>query len=246
MKRFLFAILLFSSFPTFSQTIPDQYVDFYQDVEMASFKKKLKMIDKAIKKNPTEPWFYWMKASAYSISNDQAKTLEKYEKALTVDSSFSGGHASLARFLYNNDSTKLEKALFHINKAIQLDSSDFYFYIDRGYIFLALKKYNLAEAKAKFVLSLPEVDYLPPCQLLVETLNACGKKAELNEFIMKYDLSQFGGFMDTNFDRLLGTLYEEIGEHEKACACFQSAAQPYSWLDEEMPADLVLKLKNCN
>ncbi len=36
----------------------------------------------------------------------------------------------------------------------------------------------------------------------------------MNEFIMKHDLSQFGGFMDTNFDKLLGSLYEELGEHD--------------------------------
>ena len=245
MKQFLIAILICTSSTIFSQTIPTKHIDFYQDIEMASFKRKIKMIDKAIKKNPNEPWFYWMKASTYEHFDSKIAVVN-YEKALSIDSNFSAGHASLARFLNGTDSTKREQALYHINKAIKLDSTDFYFHIDRGYIYLALKNYDLAEAEAKYILTLPEVDYLPPCQLLVETLYACGKRTELNEFILKYDLSQFGGFMDTNFDLLLGSLYEELGENDKACACFQSAAQPYSWMDEEIPADLVLKLKSCN
>ena len=68
----------------------------------------------------------------------------------------------------------------------------------------------------------------------------------MNEILLNYDLAQFGSFMDTNFDKLLGSLYEELGEHDKAYACFQSAAQSYSWMDEEIPTDLVLKLKSCD
>jgi tetratricopeptide (TPR) repeat protein len=245
MRHFIFLLLIISNSNAYTQTIPDKYSKFYQEVEATTFKKKIKMIDKAIKKNPNEPWFYWMKASSYELF-DQSKVVENYEKALSIDSNFSGGHASLARYYFYNDSAKLEAALSHINKAIVLEPSEHYYHIDRGNIFLALKQYDLAEAEAKYVLTLPEVDYLPPCQLLVETLYACGKRTELNEFILKYDLSQFGGFMDTNFDVLLGNLYEELGEHDKACACFQAAAQPYSWMDGEIPADLVLKLKSCN
>jgi Tfp pilus assembly protein PilF len=98
MKQFLLAIILSTSSTIFSQIIPTKHIEFYQDIEMASFKKKIKMIDKAIKKSPNEPWFYLMKASTYELFDSKIAVVN-YEKALSIDSNFSAGHASLARFL---------------------------------------------------------------------------------------------------------------------------------------------------
>ena len=51
--------------------------------------------------------------------------------------------------------------------------------------------------------------------------------------------------MDTRFDMLLGKLYQEYGDTEKACMCFNAAADPYVFMDEEVPAYIADELEKC-
>jgi tetratricopeptide (TPR) repeat protein len=230
----------------FAQTIPNQLVDFYHEIEMLPYQKKFKKLNKAIKNNPNEPWYYWMTASSYEIMVNDEKTLENYEKALAIDSNFSGGHASLARFL-RDDSTKLELALKHINKAIQIEPKEDYYRNDRGEIYLALKKYDQAIIEADYLLSLSieEFDPMVSYTLKMEILYAQRNKIELKKFLQQHDITNSANFLGTDFSIVLASLYEEMGEYEKACLLYQAATEPFIMMEEEIPVKISEKLKKC-
>lgn len=246
----LLSIFIFSSFgfQLFAQMMPDKYNGLNNKINMVSFDEKFKMLDEAIEKEPNDPWYYWMKASVYDIKGEDKKVLENYEKALAINPNFSAGHGSLARFLrytYKEDMSKMNTALTHINIAIQLDPEEDYYRIDRGYIFLALKKFDLAEEEADRALTLPQFGMMEAEQLKIETLYASGKKEELTAFVKKHDLSDEGPLLDKNIAILVASIYEEIGDKEKACNLYNGIAQPYIMMDQKIPKDISAKLKKC-
>jgi len=246
----LLTLFIFSSFgpQLFAQMMPDKYNELNTKISMVSFDEIFKILDKAIKKNPNDPWYYWIKASVYDIKGEDDKVLENYEKALALDANFSPGHGSLARFMrynYEEDMSKMNIALTHINIAIQLDPEEDYYRIDRGYIYLALKKFDLAEAEADRALSLPQFGLMEAEQLKINTLYEAGKKDELTAFVKKYDLSDEGPMLGTKFATLLASIYEEIGDKEKACNLYNGIAQPYIMMDEKLPENITAKLKKC-
>lgn len=248
MRKFIFILSISFSFQIAAQTLPDQFVDFYHELEMVQFDQKFKMLDKAIKSAPNEPWYYWMIASVYDQKGDNDKAIENYEKSLKIDSNFSAGHASLGRLLrynYEEDTTKILQALEHINKAIKLEPKEDYYRIDRGYIYLLLGKFDLAENEANYTLNLLSFDIMAAEQLKIETLNLAGKKEELKEFVKQHDLSNEGEFLGTNFCVMLASVYEEMGEQNKACKLYHGAAEPYLVMEEEIPENISLKLKMC-
>lgn len=237
-------VFTFINFSFFAQNLPEKFLEFYQKLESETFDNKFKILDKAIKKNPIEPWYYWMYASVYELKNEDKKVLYYYEKAISIDSNFSEGHASLARYLYNSDSTKLNDALTHINLAIKLEPNTSYYHIDRGEIYLKLGKYDLAIEDANFELNLNESDPNNAYQLIVKTLYKQNKKNELFEFLKKNDLSQNGVF-DTDFGILLGDLYNQIGESQKACNCYKAVAEPFEMMEEKLPKEIEEKIIKC-
>lgn len=244
-KKIVITFSIICSFQLTAQTIPNKFIDFYEEIQMVEFGKKLEMLDAVIKKNPNEPWYYWMKASVYDLMNDDDKTLENYNKALVLNPEFSGAHASLARFLYNNDSTQLELALNHINKAIQLEPEDEFYHIDRGEIYLAMKKYDEAMKEADYALTLKDFDIMAAERFKIEVLHAQGKKEELKQFVKQHDLSMEGEFLGTKFALMLASVYEEMGENEKACMLYRGAAEPYLVMEEQIPEFISDKLGKC-
>ena len=215
-----------------------------KDAVSEHIENKYKILDKAIKKNPNEPWYYWMYASVYDINNEDEKVLYYYEKAISIDSNFTEGHASLARFLYSSDSSKLEKALSHINFAIKYEPFTNYYHIDRGEIYLKMGKYDLAIENANFELTLNDSDPNTAYQLIVKTLNKQNKKNELYEFLRKNDLSQ-NGFFDTDFGILLGDIYYQMGETQKACNCYNAVGNPFDMMGIKLPVEIEEKIKKC-
>jgi tetratricopeptide (TPR) repeat protein len=228
----------------YGQNLPTKYIEFYQNLETETYENKFKILDKAIDKNPKEPWYYWMYANVYVQKNDENKALYYYEKALIIDSNFSEGHASLARFLYNADSKNLEKALSHINIAIKAEPNTSYYHIDRAEIYLKLKKYELAIEDANFELTIVDSDPNTAYQIIVKALYEQNKKNELFDLLRKYDLSQNPMF-GTDFGILLGDIYYEMGEKEKACNCFRAVAEPYEMMGEKLPEEIDKKIKAC-
>ncbi|WP_300661480.1 hypothetical protein [Fluviicola sp.] len=248
MRKFIFILSISFSFQIAAQTLPDKFVDFYEELESVPFNEKFKILDKAIKNAPNEPWYYWMMASVYDLKGDNDKAIENFEKSLKIDANFSAAHASLSRLLrynYMEDTTKILQALEHINTAIKLEPKEDYYRIDRGYIYLLLGKFDLAENEANYALNLPDFDVMAAEQLKIETLNLAGKKEELKEFVKQHDLSNEGEFLGTNFCLMLASVYEEIGEQNKACKLYHGAAEPYLIMEEEIPEDISQKLKIC-
>ena len=239
-----FVVFTIINLHSFAQNLPEKYLEFYQKIEAETFDNKFKTLDKAIKNNPNEPWYYWMYASVYELNNEDKKVLYYYEKSISIDSNFSEGHASLARYLYNTDSTKLNKALTHINLAIKYEPNTSFYHIDRGEIYLKLGKYDLAIENANFELTLADSDPNVAYQLIVKVLYKQNKKNELYEFLKKNDLSQ-NGVYGTDFGILLGNLYFEMNENEKGCNCFRAVAEPYEMMGEKLPSEIEQKLKKC-
>lgn len=248
MRSLIVIIAIISSLQIAAQTIPSKFVDFYEELEMVTYDKKFEMLDKAIKSSPNEPWYYWMAATVYDTKGDNDKAFKSYEKAIMIDPDFSGGHASFARFFryhYAEDTLLMSQALKHINQAIKLEPEEDYYRIDRGYIYLLLGKFDLAEKEADYALSLPEFDRMAAEQLKIETLNKAGKKKDLQEFVKQHDLSNEGEFLGTDFCLMLASIYEEIGEQNKACKLYKGAVEPYLIMEMEIPESISIKLKTC-
>ncbi|MFN5418263.1 MAG: tetratricopeptide repeat protein [Flavobacteriia bacterium] len=241
---FITAILYFSV--AFSQMMPEKFATFYDELGMDNFEEKQVKIDKKIKKSPNEPWYYWMKAEIFQMMGDEAKAIENFEKSIKIDSTFSAGHGSFARFLYGKENPNLKEALTHINKAIQLDDTEKYYLIDRGNIYLLAGEYEKAIEDANTVLKLNEETYIiDAVQLIIETMLAQNRTAELKTYLENFDFTSLGGFMDPNFDEKLGDLYLEFGDKEKACKSYGFAADTYLIVEEPLPAGLDEKIKKC-
>ena len=238
-------LLAFTAFNTtiFSQVMPDKFVEFQYKLYEVPMKEKFKLLKKAIKENPNEPWYYWMLANTYEFESDTKNVVKYYEKSIELDSKFAAGHANLARYLTGNDSTQLDKALMHINKAIALEPKTDHFHIDRANIYLKKKEYDLAIKNANMELNLPDPDPYPAYEVIVSALYAQKKQTELTSFLKKTDVSQ--GYFGPDFAMLLGGLYEKMNDTEKACNCYRMAAEPYEMMEEKVPVNIELKLKNC-
>lgn len=244
MKNYLIILIATFSFQVSSQYMPEKFNDFYNELMMSEPKKATKKLDQAIKKEPNEPWYYWMAAEFQVIMGDDAKAQKNYEKAIAVDPKFSGGYASLARFLAYKDSAQLDNALFNINKALQIEPNDGQYYIDRGSIYLELKEYDKAMRDANYA-STKDADPMRIDRLKIEILYQSGKTNELREFLDQTELSQIGMFIGVDLSIKIATIYEEMGEVGKACEILNGATESYTMFDQEIPNNLQEKLKNC-
>lgn len=227
-----------------AQLMPTEMVEVYDHLSMMPYSEKFEKLDSLQLDQPNQPWYFWMAAEIYSMKGDDSLTILNYEKSIEIDPDFAAGYASYSRFLRNANPTNLDLALQHINHAIELDPDPMWF-IDRGEIYREQNKYELAIEEANAALRSGEVDPMPAVQLLVHSIFDSGNKARLKEYLLTYDLTSFGGFMDTKFDLLIGSLYLEYGDSEKACKCFNSAAMPYTFMDEEIPPYVQVELDKC-
>lgn len=245
MKNLILTLLLLNGCYSFSQMLPENYVSFYSDLEMLSYESSLAKIEKAIKKNPTDPWYYWMSAGVYEMMGDQLNTVKNYEKSISLDSNFSAGHGRYARYLRLEENFDTQKALFHINKAIALDKSEAYYHIDKGEIYLFLKEYSLATEEVNLALKENQDHAASAMELMVKILHQQGKKSELIQYILKNEPGLNLDFMSTEVVLIVGNLYREIGEREKACSCFNIAREHFEMGEMPLPEALLESLQKC-
>jgi tetratricopeptide (TPR) repeat protein len=243
LKNYFFLVFFVFNTAIYGQVMPDKFVEFQYKLYEVPMEEKFKLLKKAIKENPKEPWYYRMLANTYEFESDTKNVVKYYEKSIELDSKFAAGHANLARYLTGNDSTQLDKALMHINKAIALEPKTDHFHIDRANIYLKKKDYDLAIKNANMELNLPDPDPYPAYEVIVTALYAQKKQTELTSFLKKIDVSQ--GYFGPDFAMLLGGLYEKMKDYEKACNCYRMAAEPYEMMEEKIPTNIELKLKNC-
>lgn len=225
--------------------MPSKFVEFYQDLEMTEPDKRLKKIDNQISKYPNEPWYYWMKASFYVYSQEDDKVIENYKLSIKVDSSFAAGYGSYARHLIGMANADLNYALTLINKAIQLDPNELFYFLDRAEIYLQLKKFDLAHKDVDYVMYNPDMDMSMAKQIKVKILLKENRKEELKSFLMINDMTEGAEFTGTDFCMSLGAFYEEIGQRENACKMYRAAADPYLMMEESVPTNIQEKLKSC-
>jgi len=243
---FPFLFVLFSS-SLFAQSMSKEISDFYGEMGMQYFEQKIKTIDKAIEKISKEPWCYWMKASIFRMMGGLEEVVEYYNKCLAIDSTFSGTLASLGRFYLDSESEMydIDKALYHTQKAILYEPDNAVYFIDLGEIYYARKEYVLAIEQANYALKMPDPDYMPACRLIILTLNAQDRQVELKDYLLKFDMTKFGGFMDPDFDMLIGNLYESYGQKEIACRCYNFAADVYRFGESDVPVYILEKTDAC-
>lgn len=244
MRNYLLIIIATFSFQVSAQHLPEKFNDFYSELMMSEPKERSKKLDKAIKIEPNEPWYYWMMASFQTIVGKDAEAVKSYEKAIALDPNFSAGHGSLARHLYTAESPQYDKALVHINKAMQLDANEAYYFIDRGNIYLAMKDYDRAMQDANLA-SKNHADEIAVAHLKFEILHQSGQKEALYLFVKQNDLSEEGTGFGTSFMLKLASVYEELGEKEKACKIYRYASEEYTMFDDEIPSSISEKLKKC-
>ncbi|MDD2983674.1 MAG: tetratricopeptide repeat protein [Crocinitomicaceae bacterium] len=244
MKNYLLILIATFSFQISAQHLPKKYNDFYNDLLFSEPKVRSKKLDKAIKKEPNEPWYYWMMASFQSIVGKEAEAVKSYEKAIALDPNFSAGHGSLARQLYTGEIPQYDKALVHINKAIQLDPSEGYYFIDRGNIYLAMKDYDRAMQNANLA-SKNQADEIEVARLKIEILHQSGQKEALYQFVKENDLSEEGTSFGTDFMLKLASVYEEMGEKDKACQLYRYAVESFMIFDGKIPEHITEELQKC-
>lgn len=222
--------------------MPEKLADFYNEMTMSE--QKFKKLDQAIKKEPNEPWYYWMKAEFQTITGQDAEAIQNYEKSISVDPKFDAGHGSLARHLYLSDSTQLDKALIHINKAIEIKPSESYYLIDRATIYLKMRDYQQAMRDVNLAYK-ADGNSMEVQKTRIEVLYYSGVKEELHQFVNENDLSEEVLFLGTEFTLLLASIYEEMGQLDKACMLFRGEVESYLMFDDEIPGHLAEKLKKC-
>jgi tetratricopeptide (TPR) repeat protein len=244
MKIIIVLAFLILGSNSFAQSLPDNIASLYHKLSELPYEEKLDLINKEIKKNNKEPWLYWLKAGIYEMMGEDVKTINNYKQAIAIDPNFSGGHASYARYL-TNDSTQWETALIHINKAIEIEPEGFHYHVDRGEIYLLLKKYDLALKDANIEIALPDSDPAPGLILKFKTLYASDAKKELNTFLKENDLSDVTMLMSTDDVIVLATIYDELGEKAKACKCYNSLLENYQMSDLAVPEEIAKRLKKC-
>ncbi len=150
MKKILFLLILVFASTVSAQSLSEEYAAIMNDLMYMKYKQKFKHLDKVFKDNPNDPWYYWMKADIYALGEKDKETRTCYEKAISLDSTFAAGYGSYARYLVNNVDGDFEKAVELSTKAIELDRTEFYYYIDRAEAYLKLKKYDEALSDAFF------------------------------------------------------------------------------------------------
>ncbi len=244
MKIIVVLAMVIMRLNSFSQSMPSKFVALDEKLSTLPYEEKLNLINNEIKKNNKEPWLYWMKAGIFEMMGEDVKTINNYKQSIAIDPNFSGGHASLARYL-TNDSTQWETALIHINKAIEIEPTATWYHADRGTIYLLQKKYDLALKDANIEIALPDSDPAPGLILKFKTLHASNATKELNSYLKKQELSGAMFVMSTEDIILLASLYSKMGENLKACTCYKSLEENYIMSDLPTPDDLAKHLKKC-
>ncbi len=245
MKKILYLLLLLFTVQLNAQLLPEKYNSLMEEMWEKNYKEKLKFLDKKFKGNEKDPWYYWFKADVYGMEGDDANARLCYEKSVEVDPTFAAGYGSYARYLVNNVDGDFEKAVELSTKAIELDRTEFYYYIDRAEAYLKLKKYDEALSDAFFYIDQDGVFVFVGQIVLINCYIEQNDQEKLKELLMSFAVNEIDFMAGPELATTIGNYYLSYGDQERACGAFRVAAENYDLLGGETPDDFQEKLKKC-
>ncbi|MEN9442670.1 MAG: Tetratricopeptide repeat [Bacteroidota bacterium] len=245
MKKILYLLFLLFTVQLNAQLLPEKYNSLMEEMWEKNYKEKLKFLDKKFKGNEKDPWYYWFKADVYGMEGDDANARLCYEKSVEVDPTFAAGYGSYARYLVNNVDGDFEKAVELSTKAIELDRTEFYYYIDRAEAYLKLKKYDEALSDAFFYIDQDGVFVFVGQIVLINCYIEQNDQAKLKELLMSFAVNEIDFMAGPELATTIGNYYLSYGDQERACGAFRVAAENYDMLGGEAPNDFQEKLKKC-
>jgi tetratricopeptide (TPR) repeat protein len=245
MKKILFLLILVFASTVSAQSLSEEYAAIMNDLMYMKYKQKFKHLDKVFKDNPNDPWYYWMKADIYALGEKDKETRACYEKAISLDSTFAAGYGSYARYLVNNVDGDFEKAVELSTKAIELDRTEFYYYIDRAEAYLKLKKYDEALSDAFFYIDQDGVFVFVGQMVLINCYIEQNDQEKLKELLMSFAVNEIDFMAGPDLAIRIGDYYLSYGDQERACGAFRVAAENYDMLGGKAPDDFQEKLNKC-
>ena len=247
MKKILFLLVLLVTVQLNAQLMPEKYNSLMEEMWEKNMKEKLKFLDKKFKGNEKDPWYYWFKADVYTMEEDDVNARLCYEKSVEVDPKFAPGYGSYARYLVNYFDGDFEKAVELSTKAIELDRTEYYYYIDRAEAYLKLKKYDEALSDAFFYIDQDGVFVFNGQIVLINCYIEQNDQVKLKELLMSFAVNEIDFMAGPDLATNIGNYYLTYGDQERACGAFRVAKEHYQYMmDTELPADLAEKLKKCH
>lgn len=223
MKSILLVAVLIIASPLFAQEVPEKYQQIWLEVNEGDQKAVMKKLQKLAKKNPKDPWPYWMLGHSVQYTSKNNLTTGYFLKSLEIDSTFATAHYSYAMSLDQESEEKILLIEKHLGKAIQYTPTDNFYYEARGSFFYEQKRYDEAISDSKYALKLnPENSYLPN-RTIVQSLYAKGSKDELKTFLKTFNPLAITAPEDPEYFYLLGKIYEEFEDHTNACLSYIQA-----------------------
>ncbi len=235
MKFILTSFLLLFSTVLYAQDPPEKYQKIWDAFTDFEYDQVQKLADKALKKNPKDPWLYWIKGMAQvpGIENTEEEEIRCYSKALELDSSFVAAYSRLAYSMEYSENPDLVKIEYLYTKSLALDSTDMHVRVDRSDFYLKQKRYDDAIADAKKAKQMGAEGY--PLwlanKIIITALHEQHKTADLNAFLGVVDPNDGGGPDDPDYQYLLATIYESFGDKQKACAAYRRALSEQEFYD---------------
>jgi len=246
MRHYLFITLLLCSQSAFAQDPPEKYQEIWRQINMSEpgSESVLKDLKTLREKNPSDPWIYWISGINCNPMTGQEEAAAFYRQAIAVDPTFPHAYYNLASTIDDTTEKSRREKIELYTKAVIYDPTLGFAFLSRGHIYLELKEYDAAMADCERSRTCPDMDPMQPNMLQLQILWKQNKKQEALDLIRKIDFSN--GFWGTDDELLLADLYKEIGDKQKACACYHNAAEPYEMMGEDLPEKIKNGLKNCN
>lgn len=230
MKTILTTLILLVSLNFFAQDVPEKYQELWAECNEGDPEKVHKKIDKLIKKNPNDPWLYWMKGNVGFSLGPENKPY--FEKALQLDSTFAAAYYSLAINISENDenSMLIKEELY--TKAIKFSKEPFsYYYIARSDLYIEMKKFDLALADAEQARKMNDIDMFEANRVYIYALNGLNRDKDLKAFLFSNDVIE-GGMADSEYYILVASLYEKYKMKNKACEAYIAGKNELEFMRE--------------
>lgn len=242
MKTILTILSLIFSTALFAQDVPEKYQKLWEMVGEGESEMVNKKLSKELKKNPNDPWLNWMMGVSCTFTEEE-KAKSYYKKAIAIDSTIGPAYYNLATTL--NDSTEIDQKIELYGKAIKFDPKNGFSLVYRGELYLKQGHYELAMKDAENAKKCELIDLILIDGLIIQILDAQGKTEELKYFVDKGKYADTYPIWNSDIDYILIRVYEELNQPENVCKICKLLKKEYSMFDQDPPAPILEKLKNC-